>query len=176
MNFIFNYFVEPIWKLICFLFKLILAIAEVPDFFREKQQIINPKISNKKFIEACAQWVLAQYKKPPGFRYPNFQISYRKKNIEKIMGCFIPASRTVLIYWNHPAHRNNLKELLNTLIHEIRHSLDLRNQKSNKHYQIETEQKGYYQNSYEVVARKDAEILQDRLIEWAIEKKLIIEK
>jgi hypothetical protein len=142
----------------------------------EDEWIINSAISNKKFVEYCTDWILSQYKITGSYRRPCILISYKRKNLGKVMGTFNPITRTVILYWRHPNHQNNLKELLNTLIHEIRHSLDLRNSQSNKLYNSQTEQKGYFNNEYEVVARKDADALQDKLFDWAVSKHLICKK
>ncbi|MFZ9980792.1 MAG: hypothetical protein ACO3FI_02055 [Cyclobacteriaceae bacterium] len=154
--------------IIYFLFQI---FESEPDIW-----VINPTISNKKFVEYCTDWILSQYKITGSYRRPCILISYKRKNLGNVMGTFNPITRTVILYWRHPNHENNLKELLNTLIHEIRHSLDLRNRQSNKLYTTQTEQKGYYNNDYEVVARKDADALQDKLFDWAVSKKLICKK
>lgn len=140
----------------------------------ESRWVINPRVSNKKFIEYCTDWVLSQYKITGRYKRPLIVISYRRKNLGRIMGTFNPGTGTVVLYWRHPNHENNIRELINTLIHELRHSLDLRNLQSNKLYTTETEQKGYYNNAYEVVARKDADALQNKLFDWAVSKNLIV--
>jgi hypothetical protein len=160
---------------------LILAAAIIYFLFEifepgEEKWKINPVISNKKFIEYCTDWILSQYKITGSYRRPCILISYKRKNLGKVMGTFNPLTRTVILYWRHPHHENNIKELLNTLIHEVRHSMDLRNRQSNKLYTSETEQKGYFNNAYEVVARKDADTLQDKLFDWAVSKHLICKK
>jgi hypothetical protein len=161
------------WAFLCIVAFIIFCLYKIfePE---ESRWVINPSVSNKKFTEYCTDWILTQYKITGRYKRPHILISYKRKNLGKIMGTFNPGTRTVVLYWRHPNHVDNIKELLNTLIHEVRHSMDLRNLQSNKLYTTETEQKGYYNNAYEVVARKDADALQDKLFDWAVSKNLIV--
>ena len=59
----------------------------------------------------------------------------------------------ITLYWGSHA---SLKEVVNTLIHEYQHFLDIRTSQEDRAYDKELKQIGYQDNSYEKKAREAA--------------------
>lgn len=71
----------------------------------------------------------------------------------KVMGTYQQYSKIITLYWGSHA---SLKEVVNTLIHEYQHFLDIRTSQEDRAYDKELKQIGYQDNSYEKKAREAA--------------------
>lgn len=71
----------------------------------------------------------------------------------KVMGTYQQRSKTITLYWGSHV---DLKEVVNTLIHEYQHFLDIRTNQEDRAYDKELKQIGYQDNSYEKKAREAA--------------------
>jgi hypothetical protein len=72
----------------------------------------------------------------------------------KVMGTYQQRSKTITLYWGRHV---DLKEVVNTLIHEYQHFLDIRTNQEDKAYDKELKQIGYQDVSYERRARQVAD-------------------
>ena len=69
------------------------------------------------------------------------------------LGTYQQRSKTITLYWGSHV---DLKEVVNTLIHEYQHFLDIRTNQEDRAYDKELKQIGYQDNSYEKKAREAA--------------------
>jgi Zn-dependent peptidase ImmA (M78 family) len=71
----------------------------------------------------------------------------------KVMGTYQQRSKLITVYWGSHA---DLREVVNTVIHEYQHFLDIRSGKDDRAYDKEIKEVGYQDNSFERKAREVA--------------------
>lgn len=104
------------------------------------------------FAREVIRWCMQHLGLPKGKKVgPRLLIRYYRH--QKLMGTYQQRSKTITLYWGSHA---NLKEVVNTLIHEYQHFLDIRTNQDDKAYDKELKQIGYQDVSYERRARQVA--------------------
>ena len=113
------------------------------------QAVQVPKVA---FAREVIRWCMQHLGQPKGSKTgPRLLLRYYRHR--KVMGTYQQRSKTIRLYWGSHA---NLKEVVNTLIHEYQHFLDIRTNQEDKAYDKELKQIGYQDNSYEKKAREVA--------------------
>ncbi len=110
------------------------------------------QVSKVVFAREVIRWCMQHLGLPKGKKVgPQLLLRYYRHR--KVMGTYQQRSKTITLYWGSHA---NLKEVVNTLIHEYQHFLDIRTNQEDKAYDKELKQIGYQDNSYEKKAREVA--------------------
>ena len=111
------------------------------------QAVRVPKVV---FAREVIRWCMQHLGLPKRMKTgPRFLLRYYRHR--KVMGTYQQRSKTITLYWGSHA---NLKEVVNTLIHEYQHFLDIRTNQEDKAYDKELKQIGYQDKSYEKKARE----------------------
>lgn len=111
------------------------------------------QVSKVAFAREVIRWCMQHLGLPKGKRTgPCLLLRYYRHR--KVMGTYQQRSKTITLYWGSHA---SLKEVVNTLIHEYQHFLDIRTNQEDKAYDKELKQIGYQDNSYEKRARQVAD-------------------
>lgn len=114
------------------------------------QAVQVPKVV---FAREVIRWCMQHLGLPEGKRTgPHLLLRYYQHR--KVMGTYQQRSKTITLYWGSHA---SLKEVVNTLIHEYQHFLDIRTNQEDKSYDKELKQIGYQDVSYEKRARQVAD-------------------
>lgn len=114
------------------------------------QALAVPKVV---FAREVIRWCMQYLGLPEGKRTgPHLLLRYYRHR--KVMGTYQQRSKTITLYWGSHA---SLKEVVNTLIHEYQHFLDIRTNQEDKAYDKELKQIGYQEVSYEKRARQVAD-------------------
>lgn len=114
------------------------------------QAVQVPKVV---FAREVIRWCMEHLGLPKGKRTgPRLLLRYYRHR--KVMGTYQQRSKTITLYWGSHA---SLREVVNTLIHEYQHFLDIRTSQEDKAYDKELKQIGYQDNSYEKRARQAAD-------------------
>lgn len=109
-------------------------------------------VSKVVFAREVIRWCMQHLGLPKGKKEgPRLLIRYYRH--QKLMGTYQQRSKTITLYWGSHA---NLKEVVNTLIHEYQHFLDIRTNQDDTAYDKELKQIGYQDVSYERRARQVA--------------------
>jgi hypothetical protein len=104
------------------------------------------------FVREVIRWCMQHQGLPKGSKTgPRLLLRYYRHR--KVMGTYQQRSKTITLYWGSHV---DLKEVVNTLIHEYQHFLDIRTNQEDKAYDKELKQIGYQQNSFEKKAREAA--------------------
>jgi hypothetical protein len=104
------------------------------------------------FAREVIRWCMQHLGLPKGKKAgPRLLLRYYRHR--KVMGTYQQRSKTITLYWGSHV---DLKEVVNTLIHEYQHFLDLKNLQDDRAYDKELKQIGYQDNSYEKKAREAA--------------------
>jgi hypothetical protein len=113
------------------------------------QAVRVPKVV---FAREVIRWCMLHLGLPKGKRTgPRLLLRYYRHR--KVMGTYQQQSKTITLYWGSHA---SPKEVVNTLIHEYQHFLDIRSGKDDRAYDKEIKEVGYQANSYEKKAREVA--------------------
>jgi hypothetical protein len=111
------------------------------------------KVPKVVFAREVIRWCMQHLGLPKGKKAgPRLLLRYYRHR--KVMGTYQQRSKTITLYWGSHA---TLKEVVNTLIHEYQHFLDIRTNQEDKAYDKELKQIGYQDNSYEKRARQVAD-------------------
>lgn len=104
------------------------------------------------FAREVIRWCMQHLGLPKGRKTgPRLLLRYYRHR--KLMGTYHQSSKTITLYWGSHA---SLREVINTLIHEYQHFLDIRTNQDDKAYDKELRQIGYQDVSYERRARQVA--------------------
>ncbi len=105
------------------------------------------------FVREVIRWCMQHLGLPKGRKTgPRLLLRYYRHR--KVMGTYQQRSKTITLYWGSHA---SLKEVVNTLIHEYQHFLDIRTSQEDRAYDKELKQIGYQEVSYEKRARQVAD-------------------
>ena len=114
------------------------------------QEVRVPKVA---FAREVIRWCMQHLGLPKGKKAgPRLLLRYYQHR--KVMGTYQQRSKTITLYWGRHV---DLKEVVNTLIHEYQHFLDIRTNQEDKAYDKELKQIGYQDVSYERRARQVAD-------------------
>jgi len=130
---------------------------------------LSPKMNKVAFAREVIRWCMQHLGLPKGKRTgPRLLLRYYRHR--KVMGTYQQRSKTITLYWGSHA---SLKEVVNTLIHEYQHFLDIRTSQEDKAYDKELKQIGYQDNSYEKRARQVADRWEKACIQALAQKGFI---
>ena len=114
------------------------------------QVVLVPKVA---FAREVIRWCMQHLGLPKGKKAgPRLLLRYYRHR--KVMGTYLQRSKTITLYWGSHV---DLREVVNTLIHEYQHFLDIRTNQEDKAYDKELKQIGYQDVSYERRARQVAD-------------------
>lgn len=126
-------------------------------------------VSKVEFVRQVVSWCSEYLGMPPKInRLPNITMRYYRHS--KWSGLYSQYNKEITIYWDN---HWDLLTLINTVIHEYQHFLDLRNSKDDQEYAKELAKVGYYKNIYEKRARKTASIWERQCYEAMLKKGVI---
>lgn len=127
------------------------------------QAVLVPKTV---FVREVICWCMQHLGLPKGSKTgPRLLLRYYRHR--KVMGTYQQCSKTITLYWGSHV---DLKEVVNTLIHEYQHFLDIRTNQEGKAYDKELEQIGYQDNSYEKRARQTADRWEKACLQALVQK------
>ncbi|GHB49242.1 hypothetical protein [Mongoliitalea lutea] len=142
--------------LICLVFYLIKRLTTgIYDFFAYELSIKDAEslnVTKIQFIREIVDWCVENLGLASNSNHPpSVELMYYKHS--KLSGVYYTNGKRIIVYWG--SHQN-LLDIIDTTIHEYQHYLDLKNMKDVKAYDKESEDVGYFENYYEVRARKVA--------------------
>ena len=116
----------------------------------KQKQSLN--VSKSKFISQVIEWCKQNLEHPKYHKYyPIVEVLYYKN--QKRNGVYLPANLTIKIFVNN---HHNIETLVNTIIHEYTHYLQMPRKIDQLEYAKYNKYKGYFNNPYEVEAREKA--------------------
>lgn len=127
-------------------------------------------VSKVEFVRQVVGWCAEHLGMPPKIkRLPTITLRYYRHS--KWSGLYFQSKKEIVIYWGNHL---DLLSLINTIIHEYQHFLDLRTRKDDQEYAKELKKVGYLANSYEKRARNTASIWERQCYKAMMEKGVII--
>lgn len=118
-----------------------------------KKKGYNINVTKSKFVNEVLRWCMKNMDYPTGHKYyPQVKICYYKTKRNRF-GDYASNTRLIRIFINN---HSSVEELIDTIIHEYTHYLDMPFQKDQKEYNRYLKQKGYYDNPFEINARETA--------------------
>lgn len=118
-----------------------------------KKKDYNINVTKSKFVNEVLKWCMKNMDYPTGHKYyPQVKICYYKTKRNRF-GDYASNTRLIRIFINN---HSSVEELIDTIIHEYTHYLDMPFQKDQKEYNRYLKQKGYYDNPFEINARETA--------------------
>ena len=168
----------PIWGLLSLAYWIYQLIAGILSFLKRlfglfsnaptniEEKLTFSKVEFDRQVEAMSADHLGM---PPKInRLPNITMRYYRHS--KWSGLYSQYNKEITIYWDN---HWDLLTLINTVIHEYQHFLDLRNSKDDQEYAKELAKVGYFDNLYEKRARKTASIWERQCYEAMVKKGII---
>lgn len=124
-----------------------------------REEYTNPEssstqlnISKIEFIRQIVGWCVENLGMPPNTsQWPNITLRYYRH--QKYAGTYIQPIKMITVYW---ASNPSMMDIVNTVIHEYQHFLDIRNGKDDREYARQLVSMGYHSNMYEIRARRVA--------------------
>jgi hypothetical protein len=118
-------------------------------------------VTKAKFINTVIDWCKENMDYPKHHKYyPTVEVKYNTRK-EKYYGDYSSENRIIRIFINN---HDSIEELVNTIIHEYTHYLQMPRDTNQLEYTKYNETKGYYNNPYEIDARKKAELYTPKCI------------
>jgi len=128
------------------------------------------KTNSAALIRQIVYWCKDQMGLPPKVKtIPEIKISYYKH--QKIAGLYHTQKQCIVIY---PKSNESLLKLVDSVIHEYVHFLEMRSPKDAIAYSKFQATHGYINNPYEVSARKIAAEKRDECIQYLLNNNFII--
>lgn len=111
-------------------------------------------VSKSKFVNEVVKWCINNMQYPSGHKfYPQVKICYYKTKRNRF-GDYNSNIRLIRIFINNHC---TVEEIINTIIHEYTHYLDMPAHQNQKEYNRYLKQIGYFDNPYEINARVTAD-------------------
>jgi hypothetical protein len=146
-----KYWIDTFFIVYFLILGLLILWRALLHFFGENEY--TPAVNKAALIRATVRWCACNLGYPPGHRkLPGLEISYYKH--KKFHGLFFSGNRKIRIYPNNHA---SAASLINTIIHEYIHYLEVTNVQNQQLYNQYTLQSGYEKNPFEISARKKAD-------------------
>ena len=121
---------------------------------KPKKNDYTIKVTKSKFINEVVKWCRNNMDYPTGHKYyPQVKVCYYKTKRNRY-GDYTSNSRLIRIFINN---HTSVEELINTIIHEYTHYLQMPTQQDQKEYNRYLKQKGYFDNPFEINARETAD-------------------
>ena len=137
---------------------LILYIIELcfesNNEIKPKKKYYNINGTKARFVNEVLNWCMNNMDYPIGHKYyPQVKICYYKTKRYRF-GDYTSNTRLIRIFINN---HSSVEELIDTIIHEYTHYLDMPFQKDQNEYNRYLKQIGYYDNPFEINARETAD-------------------
>ena len=137
---------------------LILYIIELHfesnNEIKHKKNYYNINGTKANFVDEVLKWCMNNMDYPTGHKYyPQVKICYYKTKRNRF-GDYTSNTRLIRIFINNHI---SVEELIDTIIHEYTHYLQMPTQKEQIEYNRYLKQKGYYKNPFEINARETAD-------------------
>lgn len=133
-------------------------ITPVKKYNFKKNYVLN--ISKAKFVYTVIDWCKKNMEYPKHHKYyPTVEVKYYIN--KKVLGDYSSTSRIIRIFINN---HTSIEELVNTIIHEYQHYLQMPREKHQVEYTKYNKTKGYFNNPYEIDAREKAEFYTPKCI------------
>ena len=123
-------------------------------------KIKDLKISKKKMVENVLQWCESNHSLTKNRGKLSFKINYY--NHTKLEGCYCGYNKEIIIYLSP---EKNIIDVVDTLLHEYQHHIDMRTQKEVRLYCKQLNDFGYDNHPMEISARKFAKQYRDTCFE-----------
>lgn len=167
--------ISPFWKWSCiiiisigisYVYNLIIENANKPVTQTKKTNFKKHQLNVAKsmFIRIVINWCKENIEHSKHHKYyPTIEIKYYKT--KKLMGDYSPANRLIRIFINN---HETIEDLVNTLIHEYIHYLQMPRLQEQLEYAKFNQTKGYQNNPYEIDAEEKACIYTPKCINYLI--------
>ena len=144
------------WTVCAVILLLINFIGSDSDRIKEikHKKIYTIKGTKSRFVNQVIEWCMNNMDYPTGHKYyPEVKICYYTTKNRRF-GDYTSNSRLIRIFINNHC---SVAELINTVIHEYTHYLQMPTQQDQDAYNKFLKQKGYFDNPYEIEARLTAD-------------------
>lgn len=145
---------------ILFVIYVFMTIKESSTNNHRSAKIKDLRISKKKMVETVLQWCETNHSIPKKRGKLSYKINYY--NHTKLEGCYCGYTKNITVYIN-PEKR--IIDVLDTLLHEYKHHIDMRTQKEVKLYFKQLSEFGYDSHPMEISAREFAKQHRDECFE-----------
>lgn len=126
-------------------------------------KIKDLRISKKKMVENVLHWCESNHSLPKNRGKLSYEIRYY--NHTKVEGCYCSFDKCIIIYLSP---EKSIWEVVDTLLHEYKHHIDMRTQKEVRLYSKQLNEFGYDSHPMEIVARQFAQKYRDTCFETFI--------
>ena len=145
---------------ILFVIYVFMTIKESSTNNHRSAKIKDLRISKKKMVETVLQWCETNHSIPKKRGKLSYKINYY--NHTKLEGCYCGYTKNITVYIT-PEKR--IIDVVDTLLHEYKHHIDMRTQKEVKQYFKVLDEIGYDDHPFEKAARKFAQKYRDTCFE-----------
>ena len=138
---------------------VIYVVMTIRDSLLNKNKsakIRDLRISKKKMVENVLQWCELNHSIPKHRGKLSYKINYYSHS--KVEGSYCSYDKCIIIYLSP---KKSIMEVVDTLLHEYKHHIDMRTQKEVKHYSKVLDQVGYDNHPMEIAARRFAKKYRD---------------
>ena len=143
-----------------FVIYVVMTIKESKTNNQSSAVIKDLRISKKKMVESVLQWCETNHSIPKKRGKLSYKINYY--NHTKLEGCYCGYTKNITVYIT-PEKR--IIDVLDTLLHEYKHHIDMRTQKEVKLYFKQLSEFGYDSHPMEISAREFAKQHRDECFE-----------
>ncbi len=143
-----------------FLIYVVMTIRDSLINKTKSAKISDLKISKKKMVENVLKWCELNHSIPKFRGKLSYKINYY--NHSKVEGCYCSYNKCIIIYLTP---EKSIREVVDTLLHEYKHHIDMRTQKEVRLYSKQLNEFGYDSHPMEVVARQFAQKYRDTCFE-----------
>lgn len=143
-----------------FLFYVVMTIRDSLMNKNRSAKIKDLRISKKRMVESVLQWCELNHSTPKYRGKLSYKINYYSHS--KVEGCYCGYTKNITIYIT-PEKR--IIDVVDTLLHEYKHHIDMRTQKEVRLYSKQLNEFGYDSHPMEVVARQFAQKYRDTCFE-----------
>lgn len=143
-----------------FVIYVVMTIKESKTNNQSSAVIKDLWISKKKMVESVLQWCETNHSIPKKRGELSYKINYY--NHTKLEGCYCGYTKNITIYIT-PEKR--IIDVVDTLLHEYQHHIDMRTQKEVRLYSKQLGEYGYGNHPMEISAREFAKQHRDECFE-----------
>lgn len=143
-----------------FVIYVVMTIKESKTNNQSSAVIKDLRISKKKMVESVLQWCETNHSIPKKRGELSYKINYY--NHTKLEGCYCGYTKNITIYIT-PEKR--IIDVVDTLLHEYQHHIDMRTQKEVRLYSKQLGEYGYGNHPMEISAREFAKQHRDECFE-----------
>ena len=149
-----------LYFLTLFVIYVVMTIKESNANNYNSAKIQDLKISKKKLVENVLQWCEINHSIPKKRGKLSYKIRYY--NHTKVEGCYCSYNKCIIIYLTP---EKSIREVVDTLLHEYKHHIDMRTQKEVRLYSKQLNEFGYDSHPMEITAREFARQHRDKCFE-----------